>query len=91
MVPSLVWIGNMKYEIKIDKTRDKLFDKLGLQRLKESYMSEGEESPQERFAFVSSESIFPGDPFPSGTPFPRFQSTSLERPASRGEKRPLPT
>ncbi len=39
--------------IKIDLERDQLFDKLGLQRLKESYMKEEEESPQERFAFVS--------------------------------------
>ena len=39
--------------IKIDLERDQLFDKLGLQRLKESYMKEDEESPQERFAFVS--------------------------------------
>ena len=33
--------------IKIDLERDQLFDKLGLQRLKESYMREDEESPQE--------------------------------------------
>ena len=39
--------------IKIDLERDQLFDKLGLQRLKESYMKEEEESPQQRFAFVS--------------------------------------
>jgi ribonucleoside-diphosphate reductase alpha chain len=39
--------------IKIDRTRDALFDKLGLTRLKESYMLEEESSPQERFAFVS--------------------------------------
>ena len=32
--------------IKIDLERDKLFDKLGIQRLKESYMKEDEESPQ---------------------------------------------
>ncbi len=40
--------------IQIDYSRDSLFDKLGLARLKESYMREDEESPQERFAFVSS-------------------------------------
>lgn len=40
--------------IKVDYTRDKLFDELGLLRLKESYMTEEEQSPQERFAFVSS-------------------------------------
>ena len=39
--------------IQIDYDRDKLFDSLGLQRLKESYMKEEETSPQERFAFVS--------------------------------------
>jgi ribonucleoside-diphosphate reductase alpha chain len=40
--------------IKIDYSRDELFDKLGIQRLKESYMREDETSPQERFAYVSS-------------------------------------
>ena len=39
--------------IKIDLERDKLFDELGIKRLKESYMKEDEESPQHRFAFVS--------------------------------------
>ena len=39
--------------IKIDLSRDKLFDELGLKRLKESYMKEEEDSPQERFAYVS--------------------------------------
>jgi len=41
--------------ISIDYTRDELFDELGIKRLKESYMREDEESPQERFAFVSSQ------------------------------------
>jgi ribonucleoside-diphosphate reductase alpha chain len=40
-------------EIKIDFSRDQLFDELGLKRLKESYMTKNENSPQERFAFVS--------------------------------------
>lgn len=40
-------------EIKIDFSRDQLFDELGLKRLKESYMTNNENSPQERFAFVS--------------------------------------
>ncbi len=40
--------------IQIDYSRDALFDKLGIQRLKESYMKDDEESPQERFAYVSS-------------------------------------
>jgi ribonucleoside-diphosphate reductase alpha chain len=39
--------------IEIDLSRDQLFDELGMIRLKESYMADGEESPQERFAFVS--------------------------------------
>ena len=33
--------------------KDKLFDPLGLKRLRESYMMEDETSPQERFAYVS--------------------------------------
>ena len=40
-------------DIKIDLERDKLFDELGLKRLRESYMLDSEDSPQERFAFVS--------------------------------------
>ena len=47
--------------IKIDYSRDSLFDELGMIRLKESYMADGEESPQERFAFVSSQ--FASDKF----------------------------
>jgi ribonucleoside-diphosphate reductase alpha chain len=39
--------------IVLDYSRDSLFDELGLKRLKESYMREDENSPQERFAFVS--------------------------------------
>jgi ribonucleoside-diphosphate reductase alpha chain len=39
--------------IQIDYARDSLFDKLGVSRLKESYMREDETSPQERFAHVS--------------------------------------
>ena len=39
--------------IQVDMTRDQLFDELGLKRLKESYMTPEEISPQERFAFVS--------------------------------------
>ena len=39
--------------IKIDLERDKLFDELGIKRLKESYMKDDEESPQHRFAYVS--------------------------------------
>ena len=39
--------------IKVDYTRDNLFDELGKKRLKESYMKDDEISPQERFAYVS--------------------------------------
>ena len=39
--------------IQIDESRDELFDKLGIQRLQESYMREEETTPQERFAYVS--------------------------------------
>ena len=39
--------------VSIDLNRDELLDVLGLNRLKESYMKEEEDSPQERFAFVS--------------------------------------
>jgi ribonucleoside-diphosphate reductase alpha chain len=39
--------------VKVDYSRDGLFDALGLMRLKESYMREDETSPQERFAYVS--------------------------------------
>ena len=39
--------------IKVDYSRDSLFDELGMIRLKESYMREDETSPQERFAYVS--------------------------------------
>lgn len=41
--------------IEIDLSRDQLFDELGMIRLKESYMADHEDSPQERFAFVSSQ------------------------------------
>ena len=37
----------------VDYSRDSLFDELGVKRLKESYMREEENSPQERFAYVS--------------------------------------
>ena len=40
-------------DIKIDISRDALFDELGIKRLRESYMKEEEQSPQERFAYVS--------------------------------------
>ena len=43
---------DMVHGIKVDYSRDSLFDELGLIRLKESYMRDDEHSPQERFAFV---------------------------------------
>jgi len=39
--------------VSIDPKRDDLFDDLGKIRLKESYMMDGEISPQERFSYVS--------------------------------------
>ena len=47
MTPGIV------HGIKVDYSRDILFDELGIKRLKESYMREDEKSPQERFAYVS--------------------------------------
>jgi len=47
MTPGIV------HGIKVDYSRDILFDDLGIKRLKESYMRENENSPQERFAYVS--------------------------------------
>ena len=46
-------MNDVVHGIKVDYSRDSLFDQLGLTRLKESYMKESESSPQERFAFVS--------------------------------------
>ena len=43
----------MKHNIEMDFSRDGLFDDLGKTRLKDSYMREDEQSPQERFAYVS--------------------------------------
>jgi len=42
-----------KFKVSIDLSRDSLFDELGIQRLRESYMKDEEASPQERFAYVS--------------------------------------
>lgn len=39
--------------IKVDYSRDALFDELGLKRLRDSYMRPEETSPQDRFAFVA--------------------------------------
>ena len=47
-------MNDVVHGIKVDYSRDSLFDELGKLRLKESYMRDDEASPQERFAFVSS-------------------------------------
>lgn len=39
--------------IEIDTSRDELFDVIGLDRLRDSYMKPDETSPQQRYAFVS--------------------------------------
>ena len=41
------------HDIRVDYSRDGLFDDLGVLRLRESYMKDEEKSPQERFAYVS--------------------------------------
>jgi len=41
------------YNVKKEYSRDSLFDEMGIRRLKDSYMRDGEESPQDRFAFVA--------------------------------------
>ena len=46
-------MANIVHDIKVDFSRDSLFDELGKKRLQESYMREDETSPQERFAYVS--------------------------------------
>ena len=46
-------MSNVVHGVTVDYSRDSLFDELGIKRLKESYMKEDENSPQERFAFVS--------------------------------------
>lgn len=43
----------MDNKIKLDYSRNSLFDEIGITRLKDSYMMENEIDPQERFAFVS--------------------------------------
>ena len=47
-------MDDVVHGIRVDYSRDSLFDELGKIRLKESYMKDDEVSPQERFAFVSS-------------------------------------
>ena len=53
-------VKETKHGVRVDYSRDELFDELGRLRLKESYMKDTEVSPQERFAFVSKS--FSSDP-----------------------------
>ena len=46
-------MADIVHGIRVDFSRDSLFDELGIKRLKESYMKDDEKSPQERFAYVS--------------------------------------
>lgn len=46
-------MNDVVHGIRVDYSRDDLFDELGKIRLKESYMKDDETSPQERFAYVS--------------------------------------
>ena len=46
-------MSDLIHGIRVDYSRDSLFDELGIKRLRESYMKEEEQSPQERFAYVS--------------------------------------
>ena len=52
MTPGIIE-GTIVDGIKVEYSRDLLFDELGIKRLQESYMREDEASPQERFAYVS--------------------------------------
>lgn len=54
-------MSDLVHGIKVDYSRDALFDELGMIRLKESYMADDETSPQERFAYVSAK--FASDKF----------------------------
>lgn len=42
-----------KSAIKLDYTKDNLFDELGMRRLRDAYLRPDEKSPQERFSFVA--------------------------------------
>lgn len=44
---------NLASKLSLDMTRDSLLDVIGLDRLLDSYMMDGETSPQHRYAFVS--------------------------------------
>ena len=42
-----------KNKVKVDYSRDNLFDEMGLRRLRDSYMRKDEKSPQDRFSYVA--------------------------------------
>ena len=42
-----------KSKVKVDYSRDSLFDEMGLRRLRDSYMRPDEKSPQDRFSYVA--------------------------------------
>ena len=42
-----------KKHVKVDYSKDALFDSVGLQRLQDSYMRSDEKSPQDRFSYVA--------------------------------------
>lgn len=42
-----------KNKVKVDYSRDSLFDEMGLRRLRDSYMRKDEKSPQDRFSYVA--------------------------------------
>jgi len=56
LTPTWKWpveLKREKFRVKMDMSRDQLFDSLGLSRIKESYFKDGETSPQERLAYIS--------------------------------------
>lgn len=42
-----------KSAVKVDYSRDALFDEMGMRRLKDSYMRKNEKSPQDRYSYVA--------------------------------------
>jgi len=63
MASSKDFIEHVKERVKLivtDPSRDELMDKIGIDRMKDSYFMKGETSPQERYAFVSA--AFGSDP-----------------------------
>lgn len=50
---STIMTNTVYHGVEVDFSRDNLFDTAGLTRMRDSYMRSTEESPQERFAYVS--------------------------------------